>query len=325
MVMKRNLLYLACIFTIISLAFSGCASQSKDKPIVPKSNADYLRITDDAARTVVLTKKPLRIAVLSTSLLDVLYGVGGTAVARPSSKAFAIYPSSQMAGEVGFEHDINIEQLISLQPDLVIGVQGIHEDLTPILESIKIPVIILKMKTYDDVLAKVKLLGDIVGAPVKAQGLLDKIQLKTNAIVAKLPTQSKKVAILHVTAKNVTVELDNSIAGNIAKILRIKNIAVGSKPLDSDPDMGSYSLEKFIEGDADTILVVTRGNRADIEARMNADIASNPAWGKLRAVHNGQVFFMPAEYFQLNPGIRFHEAIDYMAKAVYPEIYGNAN
>lgn len=320
--MRRNLLYLACILTMMGLVFSGCASQPKEKQVI-EASTDYLRMTDDAGRTVVLQKKPQRIAVLSTSFLDVLYGVGGKAIGRPSSKTFAMFPASQIAGEVGFVYNINSEQLLSLQPDLVIGFQGIHEKLIPILESSKIPVMMLKMKTYDDVLAKVKLFGDIAGTQATAQSMIDKMQMKINEVVAKLPAQSKKVVILHATAKNVTVELDNSIAGNIAKMLRIKNIAAGSKALDSDPDIAPYSLEKLVEGDADAILVVTMGNMDDIEKRMKTDIASNPAWAGLRAVQNGQVFFLPSELFQLNPGIRFHESVEYMAKVVYPEVYGN--
>ena len=66
-------------------------------------------------------------------------------------------------------------------------------------------------------------------------------------------------------------------------------------------------------------------SKVDIEAIMKNVIASDPAWARLRAVQNGQVFYLPSEFFQLNPGIRFHEAVDYMAKAVYPDIYGNTN
>ena len=321
-IMRRNFLYLVCILTMMSLLFSGCASQSKEKQAA-EASTDYLRMTDDAGRTVVLPKKPQRIAVLSTSFLDVLYGVGGTAIARPSSKTLAIFPASQTAGEVGFVYNINSEQLLSLEPDLVIGFQGIHEKMIPILESSNIPVMMLNMKTYDDVLAKVELFGNIAGTQATAQSMIDKMQIKINEIVAKLPAQSKKVVILHATAKTVTVELDNSIAGSVVKMLRIKNIAVGSQSVEGDPDRTPYSLEKLVEGDADAILVVTMGNVADIEKRMKADIESNPAWAGLRAVKTGQIFFLPSELFQINPGIRFHEAVEYMAKIVYPEVYGH--
>ena len=71
------------------------------------------------------------------------------------------------------------------------------------------------------------------------------------------------------------------------------------------------------------MLVVTMGNMADIEKRMKTDLASNPAWAGLRAVQNHQIFFLPSELFQLNPGIRYQEAVEYMAKTIYPEVYGH--
>lgn len=320
--MKRKMLYVIAMVSIVSLVLVGCGSQGKDKPISQPSG-EYLKIVDDGGRSVILPQKPQRIVVLSTSFLDVLYGVGGQAIGRPSSKGPAVFPESQSATEIGFVYNVNNEKIVALQPDLVIGFQGIHEKLIPILESSKIPVIMLKMKTYDEILAKVKLFGDIAGTKEQAQQMIEKMQVQINGVTAKLPAQSKKVVILHATAKNVTVELDTSIAGNVAKLLKIKNIAVGSKAMESDPEITPYSLEKLVEGDADAILVVTMGNMADIETRMKTDIASNPAWAGLRAVQNGQIFFLPAELFQLNPGIRFSESVEYMAKVVYPEVYGH--
>lgn len=320
--MKSKLLYIITVVTMISFLLVGCGSQAKEQ-VAPKTNSDYLTIVDDAGRKVVLPQKPQRIVVLSTSFLDLLYGVGGQAAGRPSSKTAALFPASDSVPEIGFIYNVNNEKVVALKPDLVIAFQGIHEKILPILESSNIPVIILKMKTYDDILGKIKLFGDIAGTQAEAEKMIGKMQVQISGVTAKLPAESKKIVILHATAKNVTVELENSLAGSVAKQLKIKNIAAGSKALDSDPEITPYSLEKLVEGDPDQILVVTMGNMADIETRMKADIASNPAWSGLRAVKNNQIFFLPAELFQLNPGIRFPESVEYMAKVVYPEVYGN--
>jgi iron complex transport system substrate-binding protein len=320
--MKRKCMYLVCILSIMSVLFTGCASQSHEKSAA-KPAGTYLQMTDDAGRVVTLAKKPQRIVVLSTSFLDVLYGVGGKAVGRPTSKTPQAFPAAQEASEVGFVYNINNEQVIALQPDLVIGFEGINDKIVPILESSNIPVMMLKMKTYDDILAKMKLFGEIAGTQEQAQSLITTMQTKVNAVTAKLPAQNKKVVILHATAKTVTVELENSITGNIASILKLKNIAAGSQPIAGDSEITPYSLEKLVEGDPDSILVVTMGNMDEIEKRMKADLASNPAWSELRAVKTGHVFFLPVELFQLNPGIRYHESVEYLAKVMYPEVYGN--
>ena len=141
------------------------------------------------------------------------------------------------------------------------------------------------------------------------------------AITVKLPATPKKVAILHATAKSVTLELETSIAGDIAKRLKLNNVAAGNKPLEADMDSTPYSLEKLVEQDPDLILVVTMGQVADIEKRMKADVESNPAWATLRAVKAGQILFLPQDLFQLQPGTRMPEAVEYMAKLVYPEVY----
>jgi len=320
--MTKKIIYAICILSLLGLFVAGCASQSTVRPPI-QASSDYMNITDDIGRTVILAHKPQRIVVLSTSFLDVLYGVGGEAVGRASSKTPTMFPSAQSLPEVGFVYNINHEQVLALKPDLVIGFQGINDKIVPILESSQIPVMILKMKTFDEIVAKIKLFGDVAGTQAKAQSLIDEMQAQIKSVTAKLPAQSKKVVILHATAKSVTVELDNSIAGNIAKVLNLKNIAVGSTPLGSDPETTPYSLEKLVEGDPDLVLVVTMGNMEDIKKRMKDDIASNPAWAGLRAVKQDQVVFLPSELFQMNPGIRFHEAVEYMAQVVYPEVYGH--
>ena len=149
------------------------------------------------------------------------------------------------------------------------------------------------------------------------------MQAKIKEITDRLPNQTKKIAILHATSKSVSLELDSSIAGNMAKLLHLQNVAAGSSPLDGSNEATPYSLEKLVENDPDMIFVVTMGNAAEIEKTMREDVESNPAWSTLRAVQNKKVIFLPSDLFLLNPGLRMPEAVAYMAKIAYPEVYGS--
>ncbi|MCX7781666.1 MAG: ABC transporter substrate-binding protein [Negativicutes bacterium] len=312
---------IACLCCLFILPVSGCTRQ--EQPVVPGSKdlAAYLTVTDDAGRTVVLKKKPERIVVLSTSFLELLYAVDGQAIGRPSSRTADIPEKARSLPEVGFVYNINTEKVLALQPDLVIAFQGIHERLIPLLESSNVPVILLKMKSYEDVIAKVKLFSEIAGTKEKGSSLVRVMDNRLKAVKDKLPQSGKKVAILHATAKSVTLELESSIAGGVAKLLKLQNVAVGSRPLDSDMDATPYSLEKLVEQNPDLILVVTMGQSPEIAKRLKADVESNPAWATLRAVRDNQVFFLPPELFLLHPGVRMPDAVEYMAKLVYPEVY----
>lgn len=288
------------------------------------SQAAYLTINDDAGRSVVLQNKPQKIVVLAPSFLELLYAVDGKAVGRPSSASKSAVPEkAQNVTEIGFVYNINIEKVVSLQPDLVVAMQGTHDKLIPVLESNHIPVIVLRYKTYDDIFDKIGLFGYIVGTKEKAQALTNEMKGKLKGLIDKLPDKNTKVAILHATSKSVSLELENSVAGNTAKLLRLQNVAAGSKPLNNGSDATPYSLEKLVENDPDIIFVVTMGNAAEIEKTMRDDVESNPAWSSLRAVRDKKVIFLPSDLFLLNPGLRMPEATQYMAKLVYPEIYAN--
>lgn len=302
---------------------TGCGLPSKQAATENTSPAAYLTIRDDAGRSVVLKNKPEKIVVLAPSFLELLYAVDGQASGRPSSnsKAAALPQQAQAVPEVGLVYNINIEKVVALQPDLVIALQGTHDKLVPVLAGSNIPVIVLRYKTYDDVFAKLALFGDIAGTKDKARALSAGMKDKLKEITDKLPDKTTKVAILHATAKSVSLELENSIAGNTAKLLRLQNVAAGSKPIDTGGDATPYSLEKLVESDPDIIFVVTMGNAAEIEKTMRTDVESNPAWSTLRAVREKQLLFLPADLFLLNPGLRMPDAAAYMARLVYPEIY----
>lgn len=308
----------------LAAVLTGCGrSQAPETGDNRTASQPFLSLTDDAGRAVSLPRQPGKIIVLSASFLDLLSAVDGKVIGRPSSKTGEIPPAAQSAEEIGYVYNINIEKVVALQPDLVIAYQGIHEKLLPILESNQIPVIMVRMRTYQDVVDKLKLFGRIAGSGGKGEALAGRLEEQRAALLDKVPERAVKVAILHATAKSVTVELENSIAGSIAQQLRLRNVATGSRSLESDPDATPYSLEKLVEADPDMIFVVTMGQTDDIEKRMRADVESNPAWSTLDAVQNKQVFFLPQELFLLNPGLKYPQAVEYMARLAYPEAFAD--
>ena len=315
----RSCFTAGCIVIILTVLLTGCGRQAAPDNA---QQAGYLSVTDDAGRSITLRHKPEKIVVLTQSFLELLYAVDGKAAGRPSSTSKSTIPQQALdVPEVGFVYNINMEKVVSLQPDLVVALQGTHDKLIPILESNHIPVIVLKYKTYDDVFAKIGLFGDIAGTKEQAQALAQGMKDKLKGITDKLPAKTTKIALLHATAKSVSLELENSVAGNTAKLLRLQNVVAGSKPIVTGSDTTPYSLEKLVESDPDIIFVVTMGNAAEIEKTMRSDVESNPAWSALRAVRAKKLMFLPSELFLLNPGLRIPDAAEYMARLAYPEVY----
>lgn len=304
----------------LMLFVAGCGGNSNDKNSVSGSQS-YLSVRDAADREVVLDLKPQRVVSLTTSHLGMIESVGGTIVGRATSKVGNIPESMQNLPEVGMVYNINMEALIALKPDLVLVSKNQHEKYVPLLESNKIKVIEVDAKTYEDVKHTVTMLGDIYGTQDKAaaeNALLDK---QIAEVVEKVPKEKKRIVIMHATSSSVTVEGKRSIAGCVSDLLGFENVAV--EALKTVSEKTPYSMESLVGQNPEIIFITSMGKAEEIENRLRTDFKNNPAWNSLNAVQQGKVYVLPENLFLLNPGLRYPEAVKYMAQQVYPEVFTN--
>lgn len=310
--MQKKFAWLAVL--ILIFVVTGCGDE---KVADEKSSVVFCEVTDDADRKIALTKKPERIVVTSTSFLEPLGEVGGSVVGRPSTKT-KIPDFAKDAAEIGAVYQIDAEKLLSLSPDLVLINKGMNEKLSAILEENKIPFLIVDMKTYDNVKKNVVMFAEITGQPDKGKKIASEMDAEIKNVVDKLPKENKKVAILHGTAQGLSVQLEGSIAGNVVKILGWENVAAGMTADNSDT--APYSLETLIEQNPEIIFVTTMGNLEEIKSSLEKDFAENPAWQTIPAIKNQKIYYLPQNLFLLSPGVKYPDAVEYMAKLIYPEV-----
>ena len=135
-----------------------------------------------------------------------------------------------------------------------------------------------------------------------------------------MPKDKKRVAILHSTAQGLSVQLEGSIAGNIVKMFGWENVAAEMTPLEGNPDAAPYSLETLAEQNPEIIFVTSMGKIDEIKANMQQNIETNPAWQSIGAIKKNQLYYLPQDLFLLSPGLRYPEAVDTMAKLIYPNM-----
>ena len=311
--MKKFFAWLAIL--ILIFVATGCG---EEKVAEEKNSAAFCEVTDDSGRKITLAKKPERIVVTSASFLEPLGEVGGKVVGRPNTKS-KIPDFAKDATEIGAVYQIDTEKLLSCNPDLVLINKGMNEKLSTILEENKIPFAIVEMKTYDSVKKNVVMFSEITGQPDKGKKIVEEMDAKIKNIVEKIPQENKKVAILHGTAQGLSVQLEGSIAGNVVKILGLENVA--AKTTENNTDTAPYSLETLIEQNPEIIFVTTMGNLEEIKNSLEKDFSENPAWQTIPAIKNQKIYYLPQNLFLLSPGINYPEAVEYMAKLIYPEVW----
>lgn len=299
------------ILLIILATVAGCGNE----PTTTEREI-FSVVTDDAGRTVALENKPARIVSVSASFLEPLHEVGGEVVGRPSSKN-ATPDFAKDAAEIGPVYQIDTEKLLACQPDLVLLNKGMNEKLASLLDENKIPYLIVDMKTYDGVKKNIEMFAEITGEPEKGKQLAEKMDSEIKSIVEKLPQEKKRAAILHGTAQGLSVQLENSIAGNVLKILGWENVAQASA--DSENDTIPYSLETLIEENPEIIFITSMGDIEEIKSSLEQEFSANAAWQTIPAVKENQVYYLPQDLFLLSPGVHYPDAVKYMAQLIYPD------
>ena len=307
-------LWAIALFTATALLLTACGA-----PAAENTNAGsaYAIVTDDNGRTVTFDKKPERIVVTSASFLDPLYAVGGSVVGRPDSKS-KIPDAAKGVTSIGRVYQIDAEKIIALTPDLVILNKGMNEKLVETLAANNIKTLVIDMKSYDDVKREIGTFAALTGEKAKGEELVRKMDADIEAVRTSIPQEKKRVAIIHSTGQGLSVQLDGSIAGNIANILGWENTAAGMPALDKNPDAAPYSMETLVAQNPDIIFVTSMGEEAEIRASMEAMFAESPAWQSVGAIRDGRVYYLPQELFLFSPGIEYPKAVQYMARLVYP-------
>jgi len=310
---KRFLAALFCL--LLALALSGCGSEQGANN---SSGQVFAKVQDDLGREVILEKKPERIVVTSASFLEPLHEVGGEVVGRPDSRT-KMPDYAKDKASVGKVYQIDVEKVLSCEPDLVIINKGMNEKLVDTLEASGIKTLVVDMKSYADVKREVALFAQLTGEKSKGEALISSMDKKIQSVKEKIPQEKRRVSIIHSTNQGLTVQLSGSIAGSIAEMLGWENVAGDMTPLEKDPDSAPYSLETMVEKNPELLFVTSMGKLEEIKASMDATMAENPAWQSVEAVRQGKVYYLPQDLFLLSPGIHYPEAVELMAKLVYPD------
>ena len=94
-----------------------------------------------------------------------------------------------------FEKDWDLEYklLINCEPNEKID----HDKYIQLLESNNIPVFMLRIKSFEDVKAKLHLMSQIAGTEDKGDAVIAKLDKEVNGILNKLPKEKQTVVILH--------------------------------------------------------------------------------------------------------------------------------
>lgn len=285
-------------------------------------------VADDLGRTVRVESLERVVACMGSFAR--VWQLAGGELAGVSSDALTDYPELGLSADtttVGDFSAINLEQLVALEPTLVImsgasggrGGTGSQTDLQQSLEDMGIPVLYFKVTTFDDYLRMLRACCDLTGRDDRYDESGAQVRERVDAVVAdaqkKLAARGSapSVALMTTYSGGTRVQASSTMTGSMLAELGAANIADEDKSLLSD-----YSVEALIARDPDAIFVVPMGNDEESAAKALAEqTADDPAWAGLTAVAEGRFFTLDPRLFQYKPLDRWDEAYQALADDLY--------
>ena len=306
----KKLLLGSIALVMIVLALAGCGKSTSS------SSATTKELTFNG-QTYTVPKDPQKIAVLSNSVLSMLYAVDGKAISRVNTTD-SLPPEIEALPALGQTANINMEQLLGLNPDLVLGLENQHKKYEAQLQSSKIPTVLINYDGIKDNVPLLTFLGELTNHQDKAKTVIatyeNNIAKVKDAVKGQQPA---RVAVLRATGKGVTAETDASITASMVKELGMTNVVTSHLDKTTTDKTVPYSLETLAADNPDIIFVVTMGKEEEITKAMKKAMTDNPAWANLKAVQNNRVVYLPSKLFLLNPGLQTPEAMARLVKEAY--------
>ena len=178
----------------------------------------------------------------------------------------------------------NLEKIISLQPDLVIGAEGFHDRSLSRLNSLGIDTLSTSISSLDDL--------DILYGQLSSKLRVSPKSLETilKSCYSKKINQNKNVVVL-VSSKPILSPNKKSWAGNLISNFKLNNLASEITNKTEFKGYVNLSPEWLLKSQPENILVIkTPGS--DLSQYESINI-----WKNLNAVKNNKVFIF--EYYGL--------------------------
>ena len=290
--------------TLVWLSCVGCIPQH------PEGN-----VVDDLGRTVTINQTPQRIISLAPSNTEILFALGlGDRVVGVTE--YCNYPEAATAKpKVGGFSTVDIEKVVSLEPDLVLATHIHGKTVIPALEEVGLTVFALAPDSIDGVLNGIALVGTITGQHKQALQLVDSLRTRIETVASKTRNLApdQRPTVLYLTWHNPLMTAGSgTLADDLIDKAGGQNIAYdisGDKAID---------LETVVHRDPQVIIAsVGMGTGEDLPWQY---AKTEPRLENTQALVNRRVYMIDGDIVH-RPGPRITDALDLMAQFIHPEIF----
>ena len=266
--------------------------------------------TDALGRQVVLESAPTRIIALAPSITEILYflGLGDRVV---GVTAFSSYPSqTKSIPKVGTYVDLNVEKVISLAPDLVIGTaDGNQPAVVALLERADIPVYIVNPRRIRAVMDTMVAVGRLCGVEERAIALAGDLKRQVYEITRRIEAREKPLVFLQVNVRPIITANKDTFLNDLIVLAGGRNMTAQA-PI----TYPRLSLEEVVRRKPDVIIISSMERGGSFLQAQQQWLR----WKTIPAVRNGRVHLVDSDLID-RPSPRIVQGLRLLAGYFHPE------
>jgi len=311
---------------LLALLFSLtlCLSVIQLVPVTSAMAQSFpVTITDDAGRTITIQSEPQRIVSLAPSLTETLFALGLDDKVVGVTQYCDYPPEVKTLVEqgkitiIGGYTTPNVEIIIGLNPDLVLGHKLMGEDNLKSLEDAGITVLVFEPEDIDGIYSQIERIGKATGKEEDAASLINAMKARIGAVKQKVSVVSEKVRVVQMCW------LEPIWVSGGKTFINAAIEAAGGINVFSDTITGyaTVSPETVIGADPDVIIYTSMGltvSPDEVKEKIRE------LFGPTKAVQNDRIYLLIGDAASMlersGPGIV--DGIETLAKIFYPSLYG---
>ncbi|MEU6644653.1 ABC transporter substrate-binding protein [Saccharomonospora sp. NPDC046836] len=269
-----------------------------------------LRITDPHGQELTVDAPPQRIVCLSGLCDDIVVELG-LVPAGTSNPGLLTHPallgdegSTVPVVQGGFGSE-DVESIARLEPDLVIGLSGVHDGLADAVEKFA-PLWLTEPATWQESLAYLRNLGSLTGRVSEATQAEERFRtVLADAVERKAGQEPKTAVLMYGSLDSIGVDNTESLKGDLLANLFHYPFPARSSNVDT---ASNYSIEELLAQQPDVVFVYSL-LFSDDATPLSQQLADNPVWREIPAVQAGAVHEMNPELWGKGRGTRSLTAI----------------
>ena len=269
------------VFILATLLYVGCHRNTN----TDSNNQLTVEYTDDYGSTVEIPLHPQRIVSTSPAVTEIIYALGGSHLLVGRTDFCTYPPEAMQIASIGGISNLNIERIMSLNPDLVISGSMIPRKSTIQMEKMGVPTVcVIEQQHYEGLYDNISKIGRLIGCTQTADSLNAVLRDRLKRL--NVQTTTKPRSVYYVVGFGAS---GNFTAGGDSFINDIIRLA-GGRNIAEDITGWSYSLENLMQQNPEYIV---------IRKEDSAAFCRMPPYNQLDAVKNGRVIAIESSLIDL--------------------------